>query len=80
MELKNANEEICQVLVEDGVIVDEAPVGTWQCAGEWAESLIKMNAFEDTGWYYQGSSEDGKIKTYIISGDAYRYEMLTLGL
>jgi len=78
--MNTENEEIWQVLVEDGVIVDEAPVGTWQCASEWAESLIKMNADTETSWYYEGSSEDGNVKTYIISGDAYRYEMLTLGL
>ena len=78
--MKPVNNEIRQVLIEDGVIVDEAPVGTWQCAGEWAESLIKMNASEDTSWYYQGSSEDGNVKTNIVSGDAYRYEMLKLSM
>ena len=78
MKLKTANKEIRQVLTEDGVVVDVAPVGTWQCAGEWAESLIKMNADTETSWYYEGSSENGNIKTYIVSGDAYRYEMKTI--
>ena len=78
MKLKTANKEIRQVLTEDGVVVDVAPVGTWQCAGEWAESLIKMNADTETSWYYEGASEDGNIKTYIVSGDAYRYEMKTI--
>ena len=78
MKLKTVNKEIRQVLTEDGVVVDVAPVGTWQCAGEWAESLIKMNADTETSWYYEGSSENGNIKTYIVSGDAYRYEMKTI--
>ena len=67
-----------QFLFEDGILIDSAPAGTWECGAEWIESNLKLNAFADTDWHYVGSSEDGNIKTYIISGDAHRYEMKTI--
>jgi hypothetical protein len=74
--MNTANKETRQYLWQDDELVDVAPAGTWECCGEWVEKDIILH-WGITDWHYVGASENGNIKTYMIRGDAYRYEMIT---
>lgn len=74
MKLKSARWEPRIVLFENDTVIDVAHPGEWDCAAEWAESILTASAepFE-----YIGSNENGTVKTYKVGTETVEYRMET---
>ncbi len=72
MKLKSARWEPRLALYENGELVDVAPLGRWQCAGEWAESILPGY---EVPFFYVGANADGTEKTYKVDLELLVYRM-----